>query len=230
MNSIIASSSLSEAARDYLQARAFSDHLIDALGITVWPNVDIPCPDPQFSKQFGAKGEALVGHLITPLRSPRGSLIGMEARTYQGKKQVSKYLLPIAEWNPVWIGADSFFSNIYNGGEVWVVEGLFDLAALNRVVPPTDAVLSSLRAKLTDKHIHFLKRFASRVNMVYDRDQAGRSGTLRALKDLRNASIPCRDIPYRGGKDPGEIWDKSGDFGLKEAFSFVTGELSLAEH
>lgn len=222
----MSTSSLTDEARDYLQSRAFSDQLIDSLGVIIWPKLDAPCPDPQFAKQFGLYGESLLGRIVTPLRSPRGSLIGLEARTFKGKKEISKYLLPSAEWNPVWIGSDIYFQNIYNGGDVWIVEGLFDLAALSRVIPPNGAVLSSLRAKLTDKHISFLKRFASQVNMVYDRDQAGRSGTSRALKDLRASGIPCRDIPYRGGKDPGEIWDKSGVFGLKEAFSFVSGELS----
>jgi DNA primase len=212
---------LEDSARDYLQARAFEDSLIASLGIITWTLPQEPCTDNLFVNQFGEYGEELQDKLITPLRSPRGSLIGIEARSYIGKKTISRFLLPAAEWNPIWIGSDISFNAIYNGSPVWVVEGLFDLAAIRRVLPKNSPVLASLRAKLTDKHLLFLKRFASYVNMVYDRDETGRNGTKRALYDLKNLGIPCRDVPYRGGKDPGDIWDKTGDYGLDQAFSYV---------
>jgi DNA primase len=214
-------STLEAEARDYLQSRAFNDNLISSLGIINWKAPEQPCQDHLFEKQFGAYGEDLNDKIIIPLRSPRGSLIGIEARSYKTKKAISRFLLPTAEWNPVWIGADVFFPYIYSGKPVWIVEGLFDLSAIRRVIPKDHAVLASLRAKLTDKHLLFLKRFASYVNMVYDRDETGRNGTHRAIYDLKKLGIPCRDVPYRGGKDPGEIWDKTGDYGLDQAFSYV---------
>jgi DNA primase len=109
---------------------------------------------------------------------------------------------------------------IWKGGTVWVVEGVFDLFALNWAVPDKDVVLASLRARLTKNHINFLQRYASSVNLVYDRDEAGRVGTHRALKDFRSNGIDGRDFPYNGGKDPGELWDRYGSQGLIKSFSF----------
>jgi len=56
--------------------------------------------------------------------------------------------------------------------------------------------------------------------LVYDRDEAGRVGTRRALKDFQLNGIEGRDFPYSGGKDPGEIWDQYGSQGLIKSFSF----------
>ena len=66
--------------------------------------------------------------------------------------------------------------------------------------------------------------------MVYDNDETGRRQTVGyvdtvtgkrrwgALDVLRRVGVKARDVPYRGGKDPGEIWEKQGTAGLRRAF------------
>ena len=68
--------------------------------------------------------------------------------------------------------------------------------------------------------------------MVYDNDQTGRDQTFGkiiaatgkkqwgALDTLSRVGVKCQDRPYRGGKDPGEIWEHTGTDGLKRAFRF----------
>ena len=101
----------------------------------------------------------------------------------------------------------------------WLVEGIFDKTALEHVVPSCDAVLAAVRAGLTTKQIEFLKRYARNgVNVAFDNDPTGRDGTQRAVALLNKAQVPhVRAYAYRGGKDPGEIWEISGTLGLRVA-------------
>jgi len=79
-------------------------------------------------------------------------------------------------------------------------------------------------------HIEFLRRFCRGwVHMVYDQDPTGRKATTGfrddtgkwtpgALDNLKRVGLRCEDVPYSGGKDPGEIWDKGGIAQLRTAF------------
>lgn len=209
---------LTPKAERYLLGRGVSSEMISDLGLCVWQPLSFDAPLEDFRKKYGPRCKGLTGWLVTPLHNPRGRIIGFEARSME-KKRISRYLLPTAEWNPVWIGIQEAMPKVWTGGAVWIVEGLFDMTAMRRVVHQREAVLSSLQARVTDEHLRFLKRFASSVNMVYDRDEAGRRATRMALSNMRKIGISCRDVPYRGWKDPGEIWENTGDDGLRRAFS-----------
>ena len=190
-------------------------------------------PDPVFRERYGFKGKSLQGSLVCPLFNPRGNLIGVEFRSWRGPKSLTRYLLPEAAWNPILIGFPKAMSKLWKGGDVWVGEGLFDLGAMEHVVPSTDAVIATVRAKLTFKHVEFLRRHVQgTVFMVYDRDETGRKATTGwrddtgkwrwgAIDALNRVGVSCRDVPYLGGKDPGEIWERSGTEGLKRAFGGI---------
>jgi hypothetical protein len=162
-------------------------------------------------------------------------LLGIEARTWGvgETKKLSQILLPEADWNPVFIGlTPSTMGKLWEGCDVWVVEGVFDLGAVEHVAPKKDVVLATLRARVSDRHCAFFRRFLrGRVNMVYDNDETGRRQTLGyidpstgkkrwgALDLLGRVGVEARDVPYRGGKDPGEIWERQGTEGLRRAFT-----------
>lgn len=225
-----ASGHLSEEAAHYAMGRGLKESLIREMGMGLWEGPSEPAPDPVFRKRFGARGEKLSGMITTPIYNPRGRLLGVEFRAFEGPKRVSQFLLPEAKWNPVFIGMPMAMDRIWNGGDIWIVEGLFDLAALHWVAPERDAILATLRARLSFAHVQFLARFASgMVNMVYDQDETGQkavdgwvdpTGKERwgALRSLERVQVPCRKISFRGGKDPGEIWDKLGADGVRATF------------
>ncbi|MDB4278182.1 toprim domain-containing protein [Deltaproteobacteria bacterium] len=227
-----------EDIEGYLLGRGMSEDLIEGLGLGMWPESFPeelgPAPAVDFRKRHGPlglgapKATPLTGRLTIPLYSPRGGLIGFEARGIE-EKALTRYLLPEAHWNPVFIGLPFGMERLWAGGTVWIVEGVFDLGALYQVVPETDLVLASLRAKLSDKHVECLRRHCrGSVHMVYDNDETGQRGMhdwyndhgkLRwgALTRLSKAGVECRAIPYAGGKDPGEIWENTGTEGLSKA-------------
>lgn len=220
---------LTDSVEGYLLGRGAKEITIAAEGIVTWcPPVD-PAPDPDFRKAHGEHGERLEGYLVCPVRSPRGSLIGFESRATHVKRIVD-YRLPEAAWNPFWLGTRKAMPALWAGGDAWIVEGLFDMCPLEWAVPGTDAVLASVRAKLSKKHVEFLQRFCKGwVHMVYDRDATGRKSTVGwvdetgkhrygALDVLQRVGLKCRDVFYSGGKDPGELWDKGGVAAIRAAF------------
>lgn len=195
-----------------------------------WTPLDDGVNSSDWKSAYGAKGEKLAGMLITPIRSPRGEIIGFEGRRID-RKEVTRFLLPQAAWNPVWLGMrPSVMEKIWAGGDVWLGEGIFDVYPLEWAVPKADAVLGCGRAKLTEKQVEFLRRFCQGwVHVVFDNDETGRKGThgwrdetgkhrWGAVETLKRVGIKCRAIPYTGGKDPGEIWDQQGLKGVQATF------------
>ena len=230
--------SLTEEAEGYLLGRGVTEERIRDLGVVLWESsrVGSAAPDPSFCDHksgHGPKGERLRGYLCTPIRNPRGRLLGFEARAWGGTKRVMQYLLPDAKWNPVFIGlTPATMRKVWDGANVWIGEGLFDMGAIEHVIPSTDVAFATLRARVSQEHAQFLRRFCSGcVNMVYDNDETGRKQTFGyvdpatgkrrwgAIDTLSRVGVRVRDIPYRGGKDPGEVWDKGGVAGLRLAFA-----------
>jgi DNA primase len=238
-NALLTPGTLTEEAEGYLRGRGMRGDTIQRLHLGLWVPPDVEAPDEGFRKRYGPHGEVLAGRLVCPFFSPRGKVIGFEGRTWQWKddKRITDYRTMEAAWNPVFLGlTEETVRRLWEGGDAWVVEGLFDLAPMERIVPGRDSVLATVRAKLSDAHIEFLRRMLRRgasVHMVYDNDETGRKQThgwedtktgkrrWGALEVLERVGLNSRDVPYRGGKDPGEVWDRGGENALRQAFAHV---------
>lgn len=228
MSEILDDCELTEDVEGYLLGRGARPEIIEVGGFKTFRRQDEIIPDESFRSRYGRHGERLDGYLVCPFSSLKGELIGFEARDIKVKR-ITEFRLPEASWNPVWLGLWSM-EKIWAGGNIWIGEGLFDVLPLEWAVPESDAVLGSLRAKLTFAHVQFLKRFCKGwVHMVYDRDDTGRRGTVGyvdetgkrkwgAIDSLENAGLRCNDVYYGNAKDPGEIWDRGGVEGIRAAF------------
>jgi DNA primase len=228
--------SLTEDHEGYFLGRGAKEESIQRFGIKTWKRLAEQAPCPIFRERYGdpddgglGLGEWIEDWAVWPLFSPRGKVLGFEGRRLPEKK-VTRYLLPEAGWHPLFFGlTPETMQRIWDGADVWIVEGLFDLFAMEWVVPEGDVVLASLRAKLTDKHVEYLRRFCRGwVRMVYDNDEAGRHGVhdyidengkkrWGALRRLERVGVKAVSVEYRG-KDPGEIWNRGGVAGVKAAF------------
>ncbi|OHD26983.1 MAG: hypothetical protein A2Y38_08180 [Spirochaetes bacterium GWB1_59_5] len=228
--------SLSEADEGYALGRGAKAASILEIGLTTWQPLNEPPPleGPArnfWLKKYGPCGEKLLGWLTWPLLSPRGRVIGFAARRTD-VKVIERYLLPEAAWNPIWTGmTPERMRRIWDGADIWVVEGIFDLFPLEWAVSAQDVVLGSERARLTAKHVEFLRRHCRGwVRMVYDNDQTGRRGVEGwydeeakqprpgALARLKRVGVRCLDVRYRG-KDPGEVWKQGGAAAVRAAFT-----------
>lgn len=228
---------LSEDAVGYLLGRGMREQSIHRLGVSLWATPADPCPDAEFSRKYKG-GKYLDDRIVCPALSPRGQVIGFEARTWRPEdgKHITDYRLAESAWNPFFLGlTPDVMERIWDGCDIWIVEGLFDLAPMERVIPDHDVVLATVRAKVSDAHVEFIKRLLRKnhvVHMVYDNDETGRkqvfgwvddTGKHRwgALERFERVGVLARHVPYSGGKDPGEIWDHGGEAGLKAAFAHI---------
>jgi len=221
---------LTSEVEEYLLGRGTRESTILAEGLVTWKPLKTAAPDPTFRSQYGEHGEKLDGMLVIPVRSPRGVLLGFEARNiYQ--KRILDYRLAAAKYLPFFIGTRRAMSAIWAGADIWIVEGFFDLTALEWGIPPGHVVLATVRANLTRQQLEFLRRFCKgRVHMAYDMDPTGRKAVEGwdddqkkhhpgAIELLERVGLPCSNEKYDGGKDPGEIWDHGGEAAIRATFA-----------
>lgn len=183
-----------------------------------------PAPCPRFQANFGENGWRIKGHLITPILSPRAKLLGFEARTFKddGSKKVMQYRTDHANWNPYFLGADLALNALWEGNDLWVVEGIFDLIALEKVVPKGDIVISTLRAGMDSKSFEMIKRYytaLSTIHIAYDNDETGKKKSSFLASQMKKEGIRVVMPSYRG-KDPNEVFQKGGERALKRYFLF----------
>lgn len=233
--------SLDEDHEGYFLGRGAKESTLQRLQVKTWRPLPSPSPDETFRYRYSPKpeyggqgiGERLDGWALWPLYSPRGRVIGFAGRPVP-QKEITRFLLPEAEWQPLFTGlTPETMAKIWNGADIWVVEGIFDLLPLEWAVPTEAVVLGSERARLTDKHIEFLRRHArhagQRVYMVYDNDETGQKGVdgwvddtgksrWGALRRLSRVGVKPVKVTY-SGKDPGEVWNRGGAAAVQATFT-----------
>jgi DNA primase len=212
--------SLTEDARDYLMGRGATPDVIEHWGIKVFDAPPEPFPDERLRKYYGPCFERFEGKIVYPLYGPRGQLLGIDTRSMDAKDD-DRYLLPESRWNPVWIGMPQAMPLVYDGADVVVVEGRFDVFPMYHATDK--AVLGSGTAHLSWKQIEFLRRWVKgHVYMCYDRDDGGRKGVEDALRDLGKRRVECSELRYGvNGDDPGTIWDRGGSAAMRDAFPYL---------
>lgn len=220
MQEILSGLTLTPEVERYALGRGASSESLRDLRVGTWALAQTPCPDLAFVKRYGPHGEKLQGKLIAPYFAPRGEFVGFESRNVR-RKFISDVRLPEAKrWCPTWLGlSPARMKAIWEGCDVWLVEGLFDLFPLELVVPKGDVVLASITAMLSHNQARFLSRFLKgQLHVVYDMDKGGRKGSEKVKTWMDSLGVRCRRVEYRGGDDPGEIWDKGGEIALRQAF------------
>lgn len=241
LSQILTRSVLSDDQFEYLLARGAKEDRIRGLQVTGWePELCPPQTDPEWVR-LGSMGcaERMRDRLVFPHFSSQDRLLGLDFRSYRGPKQINRYNLREASWTPSFFGLNSsVMDRIWQGVEVWLVEGVFDLFALDWIVPSSSVVLGCGRAGLSQLQFSFLDRFCDRTHPIYvcfDEDPPGRKGVegfvqnetgkfCRGVRDrLQWKGFRVVDVRYRGGKDPGEIWDHYGVGGLEKAFQSYLG-------
>lgn len=234
-NALLASAaSTPEGAEGHFLGRGVPYRVLQDTRMGLWLHPEDPCPDHTFRDRYGPRGERVEGWLSIPLWSPRGKILGVEFRRWDGEKGVQKYHLPDTAWTPVFGGmSPSAIQRIWKGGDVWLVEGVFDLA-LSHAVPDKDVVLACGGAKITPAQLLFLQRFLSpraMVHVCFDMDETGQNmargythpetgkHVWGVVERLSHAKVRSRLVQYRGGKDPGEVWEHGGLLSLRQALA-----------
>jgi DNA primase len=91
---------------------------------------------------------------------------------------------------------------------VIVVEGYFDAIALHQA--GLTHTVATLGTALTPEHIQVLRRFASKVVLLFDPDQAGVRAALRGLDLFVNSGMGVTVVTLPDGEDPDTYVRKEG--------------------
>ncbi|MDP3596244.1 MAG: DNA primase, partial [Nitrospirota bacterium] len=91
---------------------------------------------------------------------------------------------------------------------VIVVEGYFDAVALHQA--GLTHTVATLGTALTAEHIQVLRRFASKVVLLFDPDQAGVRAALRGLDLFVNSGLGVKVVSLPAGEDPDTYVRKEG--------------------
>jgi len=112
----------------------------------------------------------------------------------------------------VLFGADLAKKGMREKGSAIIVEGYFDHLALYRA--GFTNVVATCGTALTPPHVKLLKRYAERVYMLFDGDEAGRKATVRSMDLFLEEGFPARVIEVPEGDDPDTFIGREGSDGF----------------
>lgn len=160
------------------------------------------------------------GRVIFPIRDPQGRCVAFGGRVLPGERPDSaKYInspeTPLFSKSSMLYGLDSAREAMAASGRAVVVEGYTDcLAARQAGIGDVVAVLGTA---LGERHAKLLRRYADRIVLVLDGDDAGRRRANEVLEVLLAEPIDVRIARLPSGVDPCELILERG----REAFEQI---------
>lgn len=148
--------------------------------------------------------------LMVPIHSEAGNVIGFGGRSLDGSdpKYLNSPETAIFNKSHLLYNLHRAKDQIRKLERAILVEGYFDCIALDSVGVP--GVVASMGTSLTPGQASLLRRFAKRVIIAYDGDEAGRNATLRAAPIFLVAGINVDVIDVGPGEDPDTFIRKFG--------------------
>ncbi len=106
-----------------------------------------------------------------------------------------------------------------------LVEGNIDVVALHQY--GFDNAVASLGTSLTEEQAALITRYADRVILIYDADNAGQNATKRAIPILEKAGLQVKVLQISDAKDPDEFLKK---FGADRFRNLLQGSANRVEY
>lgn len=140
--------------------------------------------------------------LMFTIADVHGQPIGFGGRVLDDSlpKYINSPESPVYLKSDVLFGADLAKQSMREERAVVVVEGYFDHLALYR--SGVRNVVATCGTALTKGHFQLIKRYAEKVYLLFDSDNAGRKAILRAMELLLSEQMPCFVIELPEGDDP----------------------------
>lgn len=226
-------------ARQYMQGRAISPETLERYEVGYAPKdrrwLHRFLRGKQYSEQFLAESGlfsrrhasvALFSHRVMfPIFSRRGEVVGFGGRQLGdfGPKYMNSPESPIFRKRDELYGLYQALKSIKDHEEVYLCEGYMDVLALaeagvaNAVAP--------LGTSFTEGQARMLRRYASRVILLFDADSAGLNATRRAAQTLETAGLEGQVCILPEGTDPGDILESGGPEQLQKKLTYTKNVL-----
>lgn len=150
------------------------------------------------------------GRLMFPVCNLAGRVVAFGGRVLDdGKpKYINSPESPIYHKGDVLFGLYQARQAIRASGDALVVEGYFDQLALQRA--GFAQAVATCGTALTGDQARHLKRYARRVVLVFDQDNAGRQATYKAMTALQQEEVTAAVISLPTGEDPDSFLRRQG--------------------
>jgi len=230
-------------ARDYLAARRLSPGMISRFGLGFAParwdwliaqaatagiaSADLVRAGLAVARQDrSGHYDRFRGRVMFPIRDPQGRCIAFGGRVLPGQTapdgqplEAAKYInspeTPLFSKSGTLYGLDSARDAIAASRRAIVVEGYTDCLAARQ--EGVDDVVAVLGTALGERHARLLRRYADRIVLVLDGDEAGRRRADEILDLLLTEPIDVRIARLPSGVDPCDFLVERG----REAFEAV---------
>jgi DNA primase len=159
------------------------------------------------------------GRIVFPINDLSGQAVGFGARLLKEAEGQPKYLntaeTPIYRKGKLLYNLHRCKGAITRGGEVYVVEGYTDVIALS--LAGVEAAVATCGTALGEEHYQLLSRFAQRVVLAFDSDEAGARAAMRAHAFHEAFPVSTRVLVLPGGLDPADFVEKHGSDEFRRA-------------
>ncbi len=157
--------------------------------------------------------------IIFPIKNISGRVIAFGGRTMnpdEDAKYINSPETPIYFKSGIFYGLSASKEAIRKSNEAILVEGYTDF--LRFYSSGITNVIAASGTALTYHHAHILKRFASKVSLCYDGDEAGKKATERAGFVLLREGLDVRAIVLPEGEDPDSFLKNSDISAFKKIY------------
>jgi DNA primase len=224
-------------AREYLSGRGIQQTMIDRFGIGVapaeWDGLLKAMATHGFTPQeLAAAGLVIArdagpghydrfrGRVMLTITDLRKRVVGFGGRVLgEGEpKYLNSPDTSLFKKGQTLFGLDVAREAIARTKTVIIVEGYFDAIALHQA--GLVHTVATLGTALTAEHVQVLRRFASKVVLLFDPDAAGVRAALRGLDLFVNSGLGVKVVTLPAGDDPDTYVRKEGP----EAFARLEQE------
>jgi DNA primase len=154
--------------------------------------------------------------LMFPIRDRQGKAIAFGARLLRGEgpKYLNSGESPLFKKSENLFALDLALPAIRQEKTAYLCEGYVDAIALHQA--GIGAAVAPLGTAFTEDQAKLLKRWAEKVVLVLDSDEAGQNATVKAIHLCRRVALACAVVPIVGGKDPADIYRDAGAEALQK--------------
>ncbi|HEY7529982.1 MAG TPA: DNA primase, partial [Gemmatimonadota bacterium] len=156
------------------------------------------------SERTGGLFDRFRARIVFPVADASGRVVGFSGRLLEDGADAPKYLntaeTPLFRKGELLFGLGITKNAIRQRGEAVVVEGNFDLVSLHERGVPN--VVAPLGTALTETQARLLGRYAPRIVLLYDGDEAGLKAAFRSGDELLARGLDVRIAFLPAGRDP----------------------------
>jgi DNA primase len=169
------------------------------------------------SERTGGVFDRFRARIVFPVSDAAGRVVGFSGRRLEEGEDAPKYLntaeTPLFRKGELLFGLGLTKNAIRQRGEAVVVEGNFDLVSLHERGVPN--VVAPLGTALTESQARLLGRYAPRVVLLYDGDEAGLKAAFRSGDELLARGLEVRIAFLPAGRDPDAFVRAEGPAALR---------------